>query len=217
MAWWKTGDRPVPKPIMTKDLYSLNGRTSHRKITWSLEAARWGVIIVSLWNLISILAALLPMCLSNFKAIGKVWTWISRLRDFTRSCGKTPVRLVNRGSDYWLPHISLKAVCLPSLLTGSQNAKPDIPPRDTKPGVVRAQQNNEAADSRPRAHEIHKRIRRDVSTNVTEFINDLSAVDAAINNSQLPAGIQDRSSYAKEVLKEIESLLPEATPGEAAR
>ena len=37
------------------------------------------------------------MCLSNFKAIGKVWTRISGLRDFTRSCHKTSYRLVNRG------------------------------------------------------------------------------------------------------------------------
>ena len=79
-------------------LYSLCGKTSYRQISWSLEAARLGVImIVSLWNLTGISAALLPRCLLNFRAIGKVKTRISRLRDFTRSCSKTSYRLVNRG------------------------------------------------------------------------------------------------------------------------
>ena len=54
-------------------------------------------MILSLWNLTGISAALLPRCLLNFRAIGKVQTRISRLRDFTRSCGKTSYRLVNRG------------------------------------------------------------------------------------------------------------------------
>ena len=54
-------------------LYSLSCKTSYRQISWSLEAARLGVIItVSLWNLTSISAALLPRCQSNVKAIGKV-------------------------------------------------------------------------------------------------------------------------------------------------
>ena len=43
------------------------------------------------------IAAVLPRCLWNFKTIGKVQIRISRLRDFARSCGKTSVRLVNRG------------------------------------------------------------------------------------------------------------------------
>ena len=82
----------------TLGLYSLSGKTSYRQISWSLETARLGVImIVSLWNLTGISAALLPRCLLNFRAIGKVKTRISRLRDFTRSCGKTSYRLVNRG------------------------------------------------------------------------------------------------------------------------
>ena len=46
-------------------------------------------MIVSLWNLTGISAALLPRCLSNFRAIGKVEISISRLRDFKRSCGKS--------------------------------------------------------------------------------------------------------------------------------
>ena len=81
-------------------LYSLSGKTSYRQISWSLEAAILGVIkIVSLWNLTGISAALLPRCLLNFRAIGKVQTRISWLRDFTRSCGKTSYRLVNRGPE----------------------------------------------------------------------------------------------------------------------
>ena len=79
-------------------LYSLSGKTSYRQISWSLEAARLSVImIVSHWNLTGISAALLPRCLSNFRAIQKVWTRISWLRDFTKSCGKTSYGLVNRG------------------------------------------------------------------------------------------------------------------------
>ena len=55
------------------DLYSLSGKTSYRQISRSLEAARLGVIvIVSLWNLTDSSAALLPECLSNFRAIVKV-------------------------------------------------------------------------------------------------------------------------------------------------
>ena len=79
-------------------LYSLSGKTSYRQNSRSLEAARLNLImIVSLRNLTVISAALLPRCLSNFRAIGKVYTGISRLRDFTRYCGKTYYRLVNRG------------------------------------------------------------------------------------------------------------------------
>ena len=52
-------------------LYSLSDKTSCRQITWSLEAARLGVImVVSLWNLTGTSAAALS--LSNFRAIGKV-------------------------------------------------------------------------------------------------------------------------------------------------
>ena len=49
-----------------------NRKTSYRKISWSLEVARLDVVMfVSLWNMTSISAALLPRCLSNFKAMGK--------------------------------------------------------------------------------------------------------------------------------------------------
>ena len=54
-------------------LYSLSRKTSYRQISWSLKVARFFVImIVSFWNLTSTSAALLPRCLSNFRAIVKV-------------------------------------------------------------------------------------------------------------------------------------------------
>ena len=63
---------------------SISNKTSYCKISWSLEAARLVVyIITSLWHLTGTSAALLPMCLSNFRAIGRFWIQISRLRDIT--------------------------------------------------------------------------------------------------------------------------------------
>ena len=51
-------------------LYSLRGKTTYRKIAWSLEAARFMFrLFQSLWNLTSISAAILPRCLSNFRTI----------------------------------------------------------------------------------------------------------------------------------------------------
>ena len=82
-------------------LYSLSGKTSYRKISWSLEAARFGFnLFQSLWNLAGTSAALLPRCLSNFRAIRPLQHPISWLRDFTRFGGKTSSRLVNRGPDF---------------------------------------------------------------------------------------------------------------------
>ena len=79
-------------------LYSLSGKTSYRKISWSLEAARFGFkLFQSLWNLAVTSAALLPRYLSNFRAIRLLQYPILRLRDFTRFGGKTSYRLVNRG------------------------------------------------------------------------------------------------------------------------
>ena len=87
--------------IFPQGRYSLSGKTSYRQISWNLEAVRLDVImILSLWNLTGISAALLPGCLSNFRAIGKVYTRNPRLRDFTRSCGKTSVPIVNKGPDF---------------------------------------------------------------------------------------------------------------------
>ena len=65
----------IPEPpwiIPLQGFCSLSGWASYRKISWRLEAARLGIIIiVSLWNLTGISAVLLPRCLSNFKAIGQ--------------------------------------------------------------------------------------------------------------------------------------------------
>ena len=78
-------------------LYSLNGKMSYRKISWSLEAARLGLrFFNSLWNLTGTRAAELPRCLLNFRAIRPLYHLISRLRNFWRSWGKTSYRLVNR-------------------------------------------------------------------------------------------------------------------------
>ena len=50
----------------------ISDKTSYRKISWSLEAERSVVqIITQLWNLTGTSAPLLPRCLSNFRAIGQ--------------------------------------------------------------------------------------------------------------------------------------------------
>ena len=91
------GDKTM---LCHQGLYSLSGKTSYPKISWSLEAARFGFkLFQSLWNLAGTSAALLPRCLSNFRAIRPLQHPISRLRDFTRFGGKTSYRLVNRGPE----------------------------------------------------------------------------------------------------------------------
>ena len=95
--------------IQYQGLYSLSGKTSYHKISWSLEAARFGSkLFQSLWNLAGTSAAALPRRLSNFRVIRPLQHPISRLRDFTRFGGKTSYRLVNRGpasrSQYWSWH-----------------------------------------------------------------------------------------------------------------
>ena len=82
--WFETPSRPLrrhcnvlvvscdPLTHTLQGLCSLNRRTSYRKISWSLEAARLDIImIVSLWNLTGMSAALLSRCMLNFRAIGK--------------------------------------------------------------------------------------------------------------------------------------------------
>ena len=90
--------RPIsPMPMKKLGFYSLSGKTCCCQTSLTLEAARFDVImILSLWYLTGFSVALLPRCLSHIRAIGKGWTRISRLRDFTRSCGKTSLCLVNR-------------------------------------------------------------------------------------------------------------------------
>ena len=76
---------------------SISEKTSFRKISLSLETARLVFRIVrSLWNLTGTSAALLPMCLSNFKAIRRFKVQISWLRDFTRSYEETYFRILRR-------------------------------------------------------------------------------------------------------------------------
>ena len=90
----------ITHPRLNLGLYSLSGKTSYRKISWSLEAARFGFkLFQSLWNLAGTSAALLPRCLPNFRAIRLLQHSISRLRDFTRFGGKTSYRLMNRGPE----------------------------------------------------------------------------------------------------------------------
>ena len=64
-------------------------------------------IVRSLWNLTGTSAAVLPMCLSNFKAIRQFKVPISWLRDFTRSYEKTSFRILRRGPDRrkWPPAV----------------------------------------------------------------------------------------------------------------
>ena len=82
---------------------SISEKTSYRKISWSLEAARFVFRIVrSLWNLTGTSSAVLPMCLSNVKAIRQFKVPISWLRDLTRSYEKTSFRILRRGPEsFW--------------------------------------------------------------------------------------------------------------------
>ena len=88
---------------------SIYDKMSYRKISWSLEAARFVFRIVrSLWHLTGTSAALLPRCLSNFKTMRYFKLSISRLQDFMRSYDKTLI--------YWngaqIPLQSSNKVCL---------------------------------------------------------------------------------------------------------
>ena len=84
-----------PGPLFTKRTDVLPQTLAKSR---SREIGCYDDHIALLWNLTGISAALLPRFLSNYRAIGKVKTRTSRLRDFARSCGKTSVRLVTRGS-----------------------------------------------------------------------------------------------------------------------
>ena len=77
---------------------SVSDKTSHSKISWSLEAARFVFrIFQSLWNFTCTSAALLPMCLSNFKAMRYFELSIAWFRDFQRSYDKTSYRILKQG------------------------------------------------------------------------------------------------------------------------
>ena len=86
---------------------SITEKTSYRKISWSLEAARFVFRIGrSLLNMTGTSAALLPMCLSDFKAMRQFKVPMSWLRDFTRSCDKTSLRILRRGPEDNIGHPS---------------------------------------------------------------------------------------------------------------
>ena len=103
---WKTNSR--------KSWTSIH-QAVRPQISWSLEAAGWDIkMSVSLRNLKGISAAALPRRPSNFGAIRKVWTRISWFRDFSRSCGKTSARWMNRGPGWlhppWWLNLAVQAV-----------------------------------------------------------------------------------------------------------
>ena len=78
-------------------LYSLSERTSYRKISRSVEVARFGFrLFQSLWHLTGTSGAALSRCLSHFRAIRSLTHRILHLRDSTRFGSKTCECLVNR-------------------------------------------------------------------------------------------------------------------------
>ena len=86
--WWQHA-----YSVCKQSLHSLSGRTSYRKISWSLEAASFGFnFFQSLWNLTSTSAASLSICLSNFRAIRSLQNSIAWLRGFSRFGGTTSYR-----------------------------------------------------------------------------------------------------------------------------
>ena len=77
------------------DPVSITGKTPYREISWSLEALRLAVEIITwIFNLTGTSAAVLPRCLSNFRAIEQ---FQYKSRDFESSRGLTKRRL----SKYW--------------------------------------------------------------------------------------------------------------------
>ena len=102
--WVKLGyryNREVPNNNTTRLFqgpYSLGGSASYCKISWSLEVTRFGFrLYQSLWNLTAISAAILPRCLSNFRALRPLLHPTLHLQVFTRFGDKTSCRLVTTG------------------------------------------------------------------------------------------------------------------------
>ena len=88
---------------------SISEKTSFRKISSSLEAARFVFrIVLSFWNLTGTSAAVLPMCMSNFKTIRQFKVPISWLRDLTRSYGKTSFRILRRDPGYFHWYLTIR-------------------------------------------------------------------------------------------------------------
>ena len=66
-------------------LYSLSGKTSYRKISWSLEAARFGFkLFQSLWNLAGTSAAEVPVKFQSDATIATSNLAASRLHEIWR-------------------------------------------------------------------------------------------------------------------------------------
>ena len=87
--------RESPNPVSISDYTSYCTKVSSQ----SLEAARFVFRIPqSLWNLTGILATVLPMCMSNIKAIRWFKLPILRLWYFMRSFYKTSYRILRRDS-----------------------------------------------------------------------------------------------------------------------
>ena len=80
------------------DHVSISDKTSYCKISWNCEVAR------SVFKIVRTPRNLMPMCLSNIKAIRKIWHPISRLRDFARCHEKTSYRILKLapGCDNWI-------------------------------------------------------------------------------------------------------------------
>ena len=78
------------------DSYSLSGRTSYSKISWSHKVAWFRFRhFQSLWNVPGTSTTALQICLWNVKATRSLWHPISRFSDFMKIKSKTSVRLVN--------------------------------------------------------------------------------------------------------------------------
>ena len=96
-------------------------------------------IVWSLWNLTATSAALLPMCLSNFKVMRSFKLPISWLRDFTRSYSETSYQILKRcpGQDSdsiqtggWFPLKSANSAKTPAHGTRRNNAMHQISHRN---------------------------------------------------------------------------------------
>ena len=86
----------VRSRYLTQNLYWLGSKTSCHKISWSLEAGRFGFRNFQwLLNSTGTSAATLPRCLSNFGAIQLLWHPIPWHRYFMGFGGKTSDCLVN--------------------------------------------------------------------------------------------------------------------------
>ena len=89
---------PEPWPRKHLGPVSISDKTSYGKISQRLVVARFVFRIVrSLCNLTDISSVLLPMGLSNFRAIRRFKLPISWLSDFARSYDKTSYKILKRG------------------------------------------------------------------------------------------------------------------------